>query len=122
TRSHAACAARWAWTLSVSAILLAAASGPVAAQLPPTVPPALRGRFDAERSGVHDAANIRTVFWNYGMVGDFPADPGNVDLSVFHSAEVPKGSGMNYTDGITPFVLAKIVQANGDTSFIMETG
>ena len=25
----------------------------------------------------------------------------------FHSAEVPKGSGMNYTDGITPFVLAK---------------
>ena len=106
----------------MSAILLAAASGPVAAQLQPTVPQPLRGRFDAERSGVHDAANIRTVFWNYGMVGDFPADPGNVDLSVFHSAEVPKGSGMNYTDGITPFVLAKIVQANGDTSFIMETG
>jgi hypothetical protein len=122
TRNHAAHAARWARTLSVSAILVAAASDPVAAQPYPTVPPALRGRFDAERSGVHDAANIRTVFWNFGMVGDYPADPGKVDLSVFHSAEVPKGSGMNYTDGITPFVLAKIVQANGDTSYIMETG
>ena len=55
--------------------------------------------------------NIRTVFWNYGMVGDYPADPGNVDLSVFHSVEVPKGSGMNYCDGITPFVLAKIKTA-----------
>ncbi|MBE0564391.1 MAG: hypothetical protein IH621_00400, partial [Krumholzibacteria bacterium] len=45
--------------------------------------------------GQHDANNIRTVFWNYGMVGDYPADPINVDLSVFHSVEVPKGSGMN---------------------------
>jgi hypothetical protein len=85
-------------------------------------PPDQRGRIDAERSGFHDAANIRTVFWNYGMVGDYPADPGNVDLSVFHSAEVPKGSGMNYSDGITPFVLAKIKQRNGDDAYIMETG
>ncbi len=85
-------------------------------------PPEQRGRIDAERSGFHDAANIRTVFWNYGMVGDYPADPGNVDLSVFHSVEVPKGSGMNYSDGITPFVLAKIKQANGDDAYIMETG
>ncbi len=86
------------------------------------VPPEERGRLDAERSGFHDAANIRTVFWNYGMVGDYPADPGNVDLSVFHSVEVPKGTGMNYSDGITPFVLAKIRQRNGLESFIMETG
>ena len=42
------------------------------------------------------------------MVADYPADPGGVDLSVFHSVEVPKGGGMNYSDGITPFVLAKI--------------
>jgi hypothetical protein len=56
------------------------------------------------------------------MVGDYPPDPGNVDLSVFHSAEVPKGSGMNYTDGITPFVLSKIRQNNGTESYIMETG
>jgi hypothetical protein len=80
------------------------------------------GNLDAERSGFHDANRIRTVFWNYGMVGDYPPDPGNVDLSVFHSVEVPKGSGMNYTDGITPFVMAKIVQAGGDTAIIMETG
>jgi hypothetical protein len=86
------------------------------------VPPEERGSLDAERSGMHDAANIRTVFWNYGMVGDYPPDPGNVDLSVFHSVEVPKGSGMNYSDGITPFVLAKIRQRNGLDSYIMETG
>ena len=86
------------------------------------VPPEKRGRSDAERSGFHDANNIRTVFWNYGMVGDYPRDPIGVDLSVFHSVEVPKGSGMNYSDGITPFVLAKIVQTNGDTAYIMETG
>ena len=84
--------------------------------------PDQRGQLDAERSGTHDAANIRTIFWNYGMVGDYPADPGNVDLSVFHSAEVPKGSGMNYSDGITPFVLAKIKEKNGRDAYIMETG
>ena len=90
--------------------------------MPTPVPPDQRGRDDAERAGQHDANNIRTVFWNYGMVGDYPRDPGNVDLSVFHSVEVPKGSGMNYSDGITPFVLAKITQNNGIEAYIMETG
>ena len=56
------------------------------------------------------------------MVGDYPADPGNVDLSVFHSVEAPKGSGMNYSDGITPFVLAKIRTADGQDAYLMETG
>src|SRR5262245_22260366 len=56
------------------------------------------------------------------MVGDYPPDPGNVDLSVFHSCEVPKGSGMDYSDGITPFVLAKVGRSSGDSIFIMETG
>jgi hypothetical protein len=110
--------------------LLAACAAPVLAapaartDLQPVVPPDQRGRLDAERSGYHDAANIRTVFWNFGMVGDYPADPINVDLSVFHSVEVPKGSGMNYCDGITPFVLAKIHQADagGSPAYIMETG
>lgn len=92
------------------------------AQVPTPVPPEQRGRSDAERAGFHDAGNIRTVFWNYGMVGDYPADPGGVDLSVFHSVEVPKGSGMNYSDGITPFVLARIIQRDGTPSYIMETG
>src|SRR5262245_28787185 len=92
------------------------------ATVPTPVPPGERGTADAERSGFHDASNIRTVFWNYGMVGDYPPDPGNVDLSVFHSAEVPKGSGMNYSDGVTPFVLAKVTQNNGVDTYIMETG
>ncbi len=93
------------------------------AQIITPVPPDERGRIDAERFGTHDAANIRTRFWNFGMVGDYPADPVNVDLSVFHSAEVPKGTGMNYSDGITPFVLAKI-RENGrsEDTYIMETG
>jgi hypothetical protein len=93
-----------------------------AAQLQPTVPPELRGRIDAERSGLHDANNIRTIFWNFGMVGDYPADPGGVDLSTFHSVEVPRGTGMNYSDGITPFVLAKIRTVDGQDVYLMETG
>jgi hypothetical protein len=86
------------------------------------VPPSERGTSDAERSGTHDANNIRTIFWNYGMVGDYPSDPGNVDLSVFHSMEVPKGSGLNYSDGVTPFVLTKITQNGGVDAYLMETG
>ncbi len=95
---------------------------PSPADLQPLVPLAQRGQSDAERSGFHDAANIRTVFWNFGMVGDYPIDPGNVDLSVFHSVEVPKGGGMNYSDGITPFVLAKIRTRDGQDVYLMETG
>lgn len=114
---RAAVARAWrapAVTMFAIAILSAPRAGVAA------VPPEQRGRIDAERSGTHDAANIRTVFWNYGMVGDnFSSD---ADLSVFHSAEVPKGSGMNYTDGITPFVLARIRKPDGTTAYIMETG
>ena len=105
-------------------ILSLAMLGSTAAQdvLQPVVPKHLRGRNDAERSGTHDAGNIRTLFYNYGMVGSYPDDPINVDLSIFHSAEVPKGSGMNYTDGITPFVLGRVMQRNGTPAYIMETG
>ncbi len=106
----------------VVALLVAVPAGTAWADLQPVVPPERRGQIDAERSGTHDANRVRTVFWNYGMVGDYPPDPGNVDLSVFHSCEAPKGSGMNYTDGITPFVMARIAQASADTAIIMETG
>ncbi len=105
--------------LTLAALL---AAWPTAADVPTPVPQDQRGRQDAERAGQHDANNMRTIFWNYGMVGDYPRDPGNVDLSVFHSVEVPKGSGMNYSDGITPFVLAKITQNSGVEAYIMETG
>src|SRR6266481_6117703 len=104
----------------VAALLLPA--GIMRAQIVTPVPKDQRGRIDAERSGFHDANNIRTVFYNFGMVGDYPPDPGNVDLSVFHSVEVPKGSGVNYTDGITPFVLAKVHTRDGQDVYIMETG
>lgn len=90
-----------------------------AQQLEPVTPPELRSRIDFERTGIHDANRVRTIFYNFGMVGDFQ---GNPDLSIFHSAEVPRGSGLNYSDGITPFVLAKVVQENGLDAYIMETG
>ena len=86
------------------------------------MPDSLRGRIDAERLGQHDFNRIRTRFYNYGMVGDYPPDPIKVDLTTFHSVEIPKGSGENYSDGITPFVLAKITQADNSISYIMETG
>lgn len=92
------------------------------AQLQPLVPLELRGDKDYEREGLHDANNIRTLFYNISMVGNYPDDPLNVDLSVFHSVEIPKGSGENYSDGTTPFVLAKVTQGNGQTAYIMETG
>ncbi len=93
----------------------------------PVVKKENRGNFNFERTGTHDANNIRTLFKNYGMVGSFPdeegyADVTKVDLSVFHSVEVPKGTGMNYTDGVTPFVLTKIKKTNDEVAWIMETG
>lgn len=93
----------------------------------PVIPKENRGNFNYERTGSHDANNIRTLFKNYGMVGSYPDEEGykdvtKVDLSAFHSVEVPKGTGMNYTDGITPFVLAKIKKTSGDVAWIMETG
>ncbi len=91
-------------------------------QLQPLVPFDLRGDLTYEKQGTHDANNIRTLFYNFGMVGDYPSDPLHVDYSIFHSVEIPKGSGENYSDGITPFVLARVVQGNGRPAYIMETG
>ncbi len=122
TRRHAT--DRTAGRALVAALVaaLACAAGPAPAGAHQSVPQNLRGDAQYERQGTHDAARIRTSFWNFGMVGDYPADPGNVDLSVFHSVEVPKGSGMNYSDGTTPFVLAHIDQRSGVDAYIMETG
>jgi len=105
-----------------AAIALAMFAAPARAQLQPLVPVEKRGKIDAERYGTHDASNIRTRFYNFGMVGDYPPDPLRVDLSVFHSVEVPKGTGLNYSDGITPFVLTRFTDANNDLQYIMETG
>jgi len=86
----------------------------------PVVPSELRGSSDAERTGLHDANNIRTEFRNFGIIGYWWG--GGVDLATQHSVEVPKGTGMNYSDGITPFVLAKIKNNAGRDIYIMETG
>ena len=109
---------------AVLAMLASLAATIAVAQIVTPVPFDDRGRLDAERTGTHDAANIRTEFSNFGMVGGYPDDPGNVDLSTFHSVEVPKGSGMNYSDGITPFVLAKIPTRSDPLQYlyVMETG
>ncbi len=108
--------------LAIAALLLALLPARAGAQVPLPDSADKRGTVDAERKGTHDAARIRTSFTNFGMVGDYPADPQGVDLSTFHSVEVPKGSGMNYGDGITPFVLTKITQRNKLEAYIMETG
>ncbi len=110
-------------TRVVVTLLCAAFVLPLAqAQISLPVPAAKRGSSLYERKGMHDANNIRTEFWNYGMVGNYPNDPGRVDLSTFHSIEVPKGSGVNYSDGTTPFILSKILDRGGSENFIMETG
>ncbi|HEY6952281.1 MAG TPA: hypothetical protein VI758_07725, partial [Bacteroidota bacterium] len=75
-------------TLNLLFLTVVIGSVPASSQLLPVVPPALRGSIQYERQGTHDANNIRTFFYNFGMVGDYPADPINVDLSVFHSFEV----------------------------------
>ncbi|GMU96114.1 hypothetical protein [Ignavibacterium album] len=103
-------------------IIFLIASNSFAQTILPLVPPEWRGTIDAERQGTHDANLIRTMFYNFGMVGDYPSDPLNVDLSVFHSVEIPKGSGENYSDGTTPFVLSKVMQTNGNPAYIMLTG
>ena len=105
--------------LTYSLLTLLLATPVLAQELEPVTPPSLRSRIDAEREGTHDANRIRTIFYNFGMVGDFITNP---DLSVFHSVEVPRGSGINYSDGVTPFVLARVVQENGRPTEIMETG
>ena len=111
----ATCAARW---LLLGVLVLVTA--PTRAQTPvPVTPPEWRSSINAERQGTHDANRIRTSFYNFGMVGDYTTNP---DLSTFHSVEVPKGLGVNYSDGITPYVLARVTQENGRQSYIMLTG
>jgi hypothetical protein len=113
---------------ALATLLLLGAVSVVARAGDYSVPQDQRGNISSERMGTHDANNLRTRFWNFGMVGDFIGS--NVDLSVFHSVEVPKGTGMNYSDGITPFVLERyhprpILNQPPDYSqylYLMETG
>ena len=65
-------------TVPVLLSVLVLAAGPGHACIRPRTssrrfPRTSGARLDAERVGHHDANNMRTVFWNYGMVGDYPA-------------------------------------------------
>jgi len=98
---------------------------PQAQQYYDLVPIDQRGNEDYVRQGTHDANRIRTMFFNYAMVGDYPRDPGNVDYTIFHSLEWPKGELENYGDGVTPFVLSKqqeFINGQWQDFWIMETG
>jgi hypothetical protein len=112
----------FAWSVIVIGALLVSPAPSLAASAAPPVPHDQRGTAAMERMGTHDVGNIRTRFWNFGMVGDFPADPLNVDLSLFHSVEAPKASGMNHSGGMTPFLLGRIAPPGGSPFYIMETG
>ncbi len=86
------------------------------------VPIEWRGNEDYVRQGNHDANRIRTMFYNYGMVGDYQTTP---NYNIFHSMEWPKGSLECYSDGVTPFVLSKLqqnVNSQLQDFYIMETG
>ena len=68
--------------------LFVVTAGEAQQTLLPTVPADKRGDKDFERTGTHDANNIRTLFKNFGMVGSYPDAEGyqdvtKVDLSVF---------------------------------------
>ena len=52
------------------ALLLAFAAVPAARAGQYTVPPEQRSTISWERSGEHSANRIRTIFYNWGMVGD----------------------------------------------------
>ena len=115
--------------IGLLALLLTFAAGQAVFAAPESVPVVDRSKVAWERSGEHSANRIRTLFYNWGMVGGYPDDPVNVNLAKFHSMEVPKGSGMNYSDGVTPFVLARYHPGAPGTppdttswSYVMETG
>lgn len=86
------------------------------------VPPGQRGTSTCERRTILDGNDIRTELFNFGMIGNYPPDPLDVDLTTFHSLEIPNGSGMNYCAGLTPFVLAKLKLPDETIVYIMETG
>lgn len=99
-----------------------AVSSEIYGQYKEVVPIDERGSEDYVRQGTHDANRIRTMYYNYGMVGDYQTNP---DYTIFHSMEWPKGSLECYSDGVTPFVLAKLRESvNGQLQdfYIMETG
>lgn len=77
------------------------------------VPPDQRGNRKYRKEGIHNGNLVETLFYNFGEVGWWGRQPSGV---------WPKGSGHSYMDGITPVVVAKIKDANGNTIYKDEAG
>ncbi|MFH1197563.1 MAG: hypothetical protein V1720_17825 [bacterium] len=83
----------------------------VAAQI--TVPIDQRGNRKYRKEGIHNGNLVETIFYNFGEVAWWGREPSGV---------WPKGSGHTYMDGITPLVIAEVVDANGNTIHMAEAG
>ena len=77
------------------------------------VPASMRGNRKYRKEAVHNGNLVETVFYNFGEVAWWGREPSGV---------WPKGSKHSYMDGITPFVIAEVVDVNGDTIHIVEAG
>jgi len=63
-----------------------------------------RGNFKYERESIMDGNLVRTLFKNTTEVAHWPFQP---------SGEWPKGSGHAYIDGVTVYIAASVLAANG---------
>lgn len=70
------------------------------------------GTLKFAKRGIMDGNLVRTMFFNYGMVSNWPDQP---------SCEWPKGSGHSYVDGVAIIVMGETQAANGETIHIMST-
>ncbi|MCP4713103.1 MAG: hypothetical protein GY869_31115, partial [Planctomycetes bacterium] len=70
------------------------------------------GTMEFSKKGIMDGNLVRTMFFNYGMVSNWPDQP---------SCEWPKGSGHSYVDGVAIIVMGETEAANGETIHIMST-
>ncbi|MBU1882309.1 hypothetical protein KKA08_09740, partial [bacterium] len=64
-----------------------------------------KGNVVYRRSNIHSGNKVRTIFYNYGLVG-------NVNEI---SCEWPIGTGNEYVGDVTPLVSIEFVHPNGDT-------
>jgi|YelNatPaOPRAMG01_1025707.scaffolds.fasta_scaffold00948_3 hypothetical protein len=77
------------------------------------VPPEMRGNRRYRKEGIHNGNLVETLFYNFGEVAWWGRQPSGV---------WPKGSNHSYMDGITPIVVAQVVNHLGDTLYLCEAG
>lgn len=69
------------------------------------------------KEGIHDGNNILTIFFNYGDIGNWFADPSRLQSGIF-----PKSSGHSYFAEFTPMVGAEVFDALGIRRHIFSDG